>query len=326
MEVKFNMLFTEDLEEIIFNRHEVHEADELVILSGYLGPRPVRRLSELPIRTSVVYGMYGADGISQKLHSSLSETHTENDNVEIFYSKTGIHSKCYAWKNRGSITHALIGSANFSNKGMNTPNREMLAECTRDTFSPLQRYLENVLRNSIECLDDNVSFGPNRTILEAVYEKATNNSLTGRLTLLDRSGEVPPRSGLNWGQGIGNVTPNDAYIAIRMKFLRENPFIIPPKDKLHAFRLPKQPIELIWDDGVIMDGSLEGNNSSLIDGEMYPKQLTTKSKADMGAYLRRRLGLRSGQKVTRKHLDDYGRTDISITLVGEGIYELDFSV
>jgi len=292
MKVEFVVLFTENLEEIIFNRHQVHEADELVILSGYLGPKPVQRLGTLPLRTSVIYGMYGADGISAKLHESLTRTHNQNRNVNVVYSKKGVHSKCYAWKNRGNITHALIGSANFSNKGMNTPRREVLAECTRDTFRPLQAYIDSILNESLGCLDPNVSCGPNRTIIEAIFDQRTNNSASANISLITKKGDVPTGSGLNWGHGKAKNKIDDAYLAIRITFLKQNPFIIPPKDVL-VYRGFKQPIELIWDDGTIMDGSLEGNGS-VINGEMYPKQLTSKIKADMGLYLRRRMDLPSG--------------------------------
>ena len=47
------MLFHQNLEEIIFHRHQMHSTDELIVLSGYLGPAPVRRLEQLPFNTIV---------------------------------------------------------------------------------------------------------------------------------------------------------------------------------------------------------------------------------------------------------------------------------
>lgn len=43
------MLYYTGLEEIVFSKHELlpEEPDELIIISGYLGPGPVKRLSEL---------------------------------------------------------------------------------------------------------------------------------------------------------------------------------------------------------------------------------------------------------------------------------------
>ncbi|MBI5193798.1 MAG: NgoFVII family restriction endonuclease [Nitrospirae bacterium] len=57
------MLFTENLEEIIFQRHELFQTDELIALSGYVGPKPIQRLQTLPFHSKVIYGMYGAEGL-----------------------------------------------------------------------------------------------------------------------------------------------------------------------------------------------------------------------------------------------------------------------
>ena len=147
------MLYTQDLEELIFHRHQLHETDELIVLSGYLGPRPVVRLEELPFNSSVIYGMYGSEGIKPSLHSSLLKIQREVDNLNIFYSNLPVHSKCYVWRRRGDIIHALIGSANFSVNGLTTPFREVLAETTFDTFKPLNDYISHILNNSISCLE-----------------------------------------------------------------------------------------------------------------------------------------------------------------------------
>lgn len=147
------MLYTEDLEELIFHRHQMHETDELIVLSGYLGPRPVARLEELPFNSTVIYGMYGSEGIKPTLHSSLTSIQDNVGNLNIFYSQLPVHSKCYAWRRRGEIIHALVGSANFSVNGLTTPFREVLAETTFDTFRPLNAYIQHVLNNSISCLE-----------------------------------------------------------------------------------------------------------------------------------------------------------------------------
>ena len=62
------MLFTDNLEEIIFNRHQLFQNDELIVLSGYVGPRPIQRLQNLPFPSRVIYGMYGSEGIQRSLH------------------------------------------------------------------------------------------------------------------------------------------------------------------------------------------------------------------------------------------------------------------
>jgi len=89
------MLYTQNLEEIIFQRHEILETDELIVLSGYLGPSPVSRLEELPFNSRVIYGMYGSEGIQNRLHNSLIRIQNRVENLNIFYSLLPVHSKCY---------------------------------------------------------------------------------------------------------------------------------------------------------------------------------------------------------------------------------------
>ena len=54
------MLYYEGLEEFIFSKHEIlsEAPDELIIISGFLGPAPVNRLKELSdMKVTVVGGM-----------------------------------------------------------------------------------------------------------------------------------------------------------------------------------------------------------------------------------------------------------------------------
>jgi len=47
------MLFYQNLDKIIFSRYQLFNCDELVIVSGYVGPHPVRQLGTLPIKSTV---------------------------------------------------------------------------------------------------------------------------------------------------------------------------------------------------------------------------------------------------------------------------------
>ncbi|MHA6728411.1 restriction endonuclease PLD domain-containing protein [Chryseobacterium sp. A301] len=317
------MLYTEDLEELIFHRHQMHETDELIVLSGYLGPRPVARLEELPFNSTVIYGMYGSEGIKPTLHNSLTTIQGSVANLNIFYSQLPVHSKCYAWRRRGEIIHALVGSANFSVNGLTTPFREVLAETTFDTFRPLNAYIQHVLNNSISCLE----IGTER-IIESII-----NAEFCSMSLLGRDGEVQNAAGLNWGQNPNNhTTPNDAYIALRTQHIRDYPHLFQPKqmnpqhlDNRGRMQRHNDSIEIIWDDGVTMEGLLEG--SQPVNGMIYPKQISSfPAKAELGEYIRTRIGVPLGQPVRRHHLESYGRTDIQVSLLGDGVYKFDFSV
>jgi hypothetical protein len=320
------MLFNTNLEEIIFHRHQNILSDELIILSGYVGPKPIERLNELPINTTVIYGMYGDKGIQERLHSSLIYHQNNINNVNIWYSTIPIHSKCYIWKHNNIIQHALIGSANFSTNGLTTPYREILAETTHDTFYSLNEYILRVLNHSILCTD--VILQNNR---QQIQENVNIISNICNMTLLDRYGNVPSASGLNWGHGQGHVTPNDSYIAIRKEHLRNCPTLFPPKQEFPNLRQNgrlqrhNDIIEIIWDDGYVMEGLLEGNQNE--NGLIYPKQISSSPRKNiMGEYIRHRIGIPSGSFVTIDDLINYGRTDITVSLINEGIYSFDFSV
>ena len=322
------MLYKDNLEEIIFQRHNLLLSDELIVLSGYVGPSPVSRLEELPIRSSVIYGMYGSDGIDPILHQSLTDLQGRIAKVNIFYSLLPVHSKAYVWRNRGDVVHALVGSANFSNNGLRTPYREILAETSIDTFRPLNEYVQHVLNNSQSCLE----------IANLVPLRRRPNLVVSAgdvclMTLLDpRTGEVQNVSGLNWGQNLQNPKqkPNDASIPIRSEYIRAYPELFPPKqnyskDPRGKAQRQNDAIEMIWDDEVTMEGLLEGNYP--IGNVMFPKQISSfPHKSQLGEYFRNRLGVPSGQPVRRHHLEAYGRTDVGVSLIAEGVYRFDFSV
>ncbi len=266
--------------------------------------------------------MYGSEGIQRSLHNSLIGLQNDTRNLNIFYSNLPVHSKCYAWRLRGQIVHALIGSANFSVNGLTTPYREILAETTRDTFNPLNDYIIRVLNNSRSCLEV-VNLG----IIDTIVTETTC-----MLSLLGQNGEVQNAAGLNWGQNPSNHTrPNDAYIAIRVQDIRYFPDLFPPK-QMYPTRTDNRgrkrhndAIEIIWDDGLSMEGLLEG--SQRIDELIYPKQISSfPIKSQLGEYIRRRIGVPLGLPVRRFHLERYGRTNIAVSLLGEGVYKFDFSV
>lgn len=318
------MLFVENLEQIIFQRHQLFDVDELIVISGYVGTKPIEKLQNLPFQSKVVYGMYGSEGIKRTLHNSIVSLQNDIENVNVYYSNLPIHAKCYIWRKRREIIHALIGSANFSAYGLNTPFREILAETSFDTFQPLNSYVDRIFNNSISCLE--------LSLINVTDELFIAGS-TCYLSLLGRDGEVQNAAGLNWGQNPSNhTTPNDAYIKVRTQDIREFPELFPPKksyplvqDLRGRTQRHNDSIDIIWDDGYIMEGLLEG--SQPIDGVIFPKQISSfPSKSELGIYLRTRLNVPLGQPVRRFHLDQYGRNDIAIQKLEEGVYKFDFSI
>lgn len=323
------MLYNENIEEIVFNRHEIIESDELIIISGYVGPHPVKRLSTLPIPATVIYGMFGSQSISSRLDTTLKRLNSESENTTILYSEIPVHSKCYIWKKDGKVVHALIGSANFSTSGLQSPLRETLAETTKDTFNQLDKYADLIRGNSITCEDYELTATTEEhsaTSIENPYE----SSNVCVMTLYNpKSGVVPEASGLNWGNSNGHTVENDAYIAVRKDYIRRYPNLFPPKKQkplTPSGKVTRQndTVEIVWDDGTIMQGLLEGTQE--VNGKKYPKQLSSyPRKNTLGKYIRDRMGLESGVLITREMLQAYCRDFISINLIDEDTYYIDFS-
>lgn len=334
------MLFYKNLDNIIFHRNELFRCDELVVLSGYVGPHPVHMLQNLPLRTTVIYGMYGSEGIQRSLHSALLHENEVLDNVDILYSTMPVHAKCYIWKNRGEVVHALVGSANFSTNGLTTPYKEVLAETTADTFDPLDNYLNLVLGEAISCEDAVVKKNRKRSPEAAGGGEYDPDVCRMPLYITERGREVvPTASGINWGMAKltgSHVNINDAYIRIGADLLEHYPQLFPMKQKepsegeevVRRDHRHNDSIEIIWDDGTSMTGLLEGSIPKMENGQrvLYPKQIsTTPRKAILGKYLRERMGIPEGRAITMSDFERYGRKTIDVSLQGEGIYYFDFS-
>lgn len=327
-------MFSTNLESIVFNRHTHCHADELLIITGYIGPAPFSNLKNLPLNCHVIYGMYGSDSIGEKLHNSLNKINSSLPNTELFYSQSAVHSKCYLWKKDGNIVDALIGSANFSRNGLATPDREVLVEADPTVFGQLQNYFDKIFKNSISCSSSLVKFKskPKPSIPTGLITECRLSFLTKKNGVW----EVPARSGLNWGVnstqvgGTSHTCIGDAEIRITKEAIKKFSDLFPPKlgtPSKRSGKLQRQndEIELIWDDGVIMKGLLEQN---LPQGDLiYPKAIcSSDSKAELGLYLRKRIGVLPTDIITKTDLAKYGRTDVTVSLQAEGVYYMDFSV
>lgn len=336
------MLFYQNLDKLIFTRNQLLRCDELVIISGYVGPTPIRDLQNLPIKCSVIYGMYGCDGIRNSLHQALLKENDEIDNVEIFYSTIPVHAKCYLWKYKGDVISALVGSANFSTNGLTTPYKEVLADATADTFDPLEQYRKLIMDSAIVCKDATVKENKKAEHIKADYMVYDPDVCSMPLFIEDCGRPtVPLQSGINWGLAKlsgSHVNINDAYIRIGAELLEKYPELFPKKQecpsddeegKWKKGHRHNDSIEIIWDDGTTMTGLLEGSIPKSFGGkkELYPKQIsTTPKKAELGKYIRERMGISEGKPITYKDLLAYGRTTVDVSLQGEGVYYFDFSV
>lgn len=323
------MFLYKNLYNEIFTNHMKYDTDNMIIISGYVGPTPIKELSAIPITTKIVCGMYMNEKLSRSLFMSLKNF--DNERRSVLYSKIPVHSKCYIWLKKDKIVSALVGSANFTTNGLKTDFRESLVTVNQNAFSELNKYIDFIFANSLKTSEITESMLTEKKSNEIL--RVSGDEKTCILSLLDENGEVPEKSGLNWGLAKlsgSHVSLGDAYIAIPSEAIQKYPFMFFPKQgfsKDDNAKVTRQSdsVDFIWDDGTSMEGLLEGTFS--LGGIDYPKQMASSGRKNiLGKYIRERLGVSLEYKITRKDLENYGRTNIAISLIGDGVFSLDFSV
>lgn len=244
------MIYNTDLEKKVFDKNK--NADELIVLSGYIGIDPIQQTKSLPYDTKVIYGMYEESGISEQLHNSVVTINNTLAKTDVLYAGSAIHSKCYIWRKKNEIVEALTGSANFTVPGLTTPGRELLIDVREDSFKYLNEYVEDIIGNSVDCRDIK-----NDELKIASFFKPQVISKKGIIlssdmkcdaTLIGKGNEVPAMSGINWGLANGHVAEGDAYIGISAKMIADYPFLFPQnkwnlrKIKMKAKKIAKMII------------------------------------------------------------------------------------
>ena len=316
-------LYYRNLHSEIFDKYP-KTATNLYIVSGYVGPHTVKQLKSLELNTTLIYGLQ-KENRKPELDSLLKKEHLENENVSILFSQLPSHSKLYVWYENNNPLRGLIGSANFSSNGLKNDFRETLIEVDKPDIYALVSYFNLIKDNSIECIDD----------IEIKVEPKVRVGDECELELYDlRSGEVPEMSGLNWGFSRGHVYKDDAYIRINKDHVKLYPDLFAQKnykkEEGHRSRKLDETVELIWDDGTIMECLFEGTQEH--EGKQYPKQIASVGrKRILGEYIRSRLGKplvskekRPDERITRDDLERYGSSSIKISLISPGVYSASF--
>lgn len=290
------------------------ETNKFIALSGYLGIEPVFNLKKLPFDSEVIYGMFNEMPRPQ-LHQKMLELN--DSKTKIYYPSFLCHSKCYIWLQDNKPLKALIGSANFSSNGLYNDYRETLFEVEPRELYSIKAYIELILDTSIICTEHGIPIKVTPPINQEVCDMPLYNVQTG---------QTQNAAGINWGMNSGknHTKENDAYIAILKDHIKKYPNLFPPKlPKIQNKKRQNEVIEIIWDDGTDMEGLFEGSQE--YNGITYPKQISSApSKEILGKYLRKRIGVREGEKVLREDLLKYGRDFVSISLLSEGVYFFDF--
>jgi hypothetical protein len=306
--------------------------DELVALSGYASPTlAYRHLDEVlavkpAIRVRLYVGMCSRDGISRNNHSNFKRLSVEDKplNFSCYYTKPIIHAKIFVWLRNGEPIAAFTGSANYTQNGfVNDDQKEVMTPCDPQASLAI---INALVADSVDCRAQNIDTlfnifeleeaveirnrvqppaevpmvaEPAPVVPEGDFEKVT-------VSFLDNSGEMPARSGLNWGQREGRE-PNQAYIRIPASIYTTDFF--PPVGTRFT---------LLTDDDQSFICTRAQANGKAIE--------TPQNNSILGRYFRQRLGLDPGAFVGLDAIQHHGRTSVDFYKIDDETYFMDFSV
>lgn len=321
-----SVLLLENLFSTVLLNPAKNNATDLFIISGYASSAMVfhhaEKLKEqnTDINIHLIIGMTGRDGLSKTNHRGFQSL-VKNDLSKTFHcsyliNRPPVHSKVYTWVNNKKPIQAFSGSANYSQQAfMGKSQREAISECDPSTAYD---YYQTLIDHSIYCDHQDAEevitlYGDNRSvnsIKNSIEEESPEYSTMGGLehrliSLINRSGEISKKSGLNWGQR-DNREPNQAYIPLKSTVYSSNFF---PQIAQH--------FTVHTDDGKILICTRAQENGKAIH--------TPHNNSLIGEYFRFRLGIANGNQVTMNDLASYGRTDIDFYRIDEENYFMDFS-
>lgn len=289
-------------------------ARKISIVTGYSSPAIVHKLfkdtsdQKIDIQVDLTIGMTTNGLVNSINHRDFLKLQKEkNFHCRYVTQFPPVHAKIYLLENETdmSIKNAFGGSANFSINGLINGQIEIM---TAVNAVKAKEFIEAIRLKSSFINQSQITNNIKEQVQGIKNKTIEDNTVT--LTLLNSKNinETPKRSGINWGQrpDVGRE-PNQAYINIPATINQQNffpdigiPFIIQTDDN--------QTLAVV---------RAQDNGKGLH---------TYESNALMGKYLRDRLGLEHGIFVTKKHLEDYGRTDVTIKKLDDETYYMDFSV
>ena len=289
-------------------------ADGFKIVSGFASPKLAsRHIADLrdkvghPAQIELVYGMAQSAGMEESAHLGFVKLVTENNNFQCYYpmNPPQIHAKVYTWCAGDRPLACYVGSANYTEYGFGGKvQREAMVSA--DPQNGLEIF-EQARQQSFLCTDgtlvqDNIKLYDSMPQAQpgVVLQFCTASLLS------TQTKDVHKRGGLNWGQR-GDRERNQAYIPISQKIAKTDFF--PPVGEQFTVKT---------DDGFEFAATRAQDGGKAIH--------SIESNAIIGAYFRHRLGLESGEFVTKEHLERYGRTDVRFTKLSDKVFQMDFSV
>lgn len=332
-------MYCKDLEDLIIKRHHHNNADELLILGGFIGVAPIERISKEKINTIVIYGCMQRATLNENYHKKYIQLSESYNNLEIYYKKNYNHSKIYCWLKNKNVVEILAGSANFSTFGLANDYQETLFDIQKEDHKETLNFIKEALQDSELCTDykfiatEKVKLKVKNLNLDQIISRSPP---AARLSLRSGNGTFHD-SGINIGQKKltgSNVHIDDCYVPLRPSLIDELPELFPNnginimvgsgygRDK----KKPKSNAEFLFDDGEVIAITFEQKGAKRGENHIYKAFRSFRPNSLLGKYLRKRMNIKSGKPFKESDFKKYGRDTIDLSLLGEGQYYADFSV
>jgi len=311
-------MYREDLyNKVLIEPLKNFQVDELYVVSGYASATFVKQhldhtKSLNNPRINLIIGM------PRKIndHIAFVELHKKfADRFKGYYLETHppVHSKIYSWCNKSIGVLGFSGSSNYSQAGFleSTPQINQMKD---DDPTEIKSFFYELLQRSTympEAKDvsvNNITIPSLGLIINAGEAEWVEENKSARISFLNkRTGNLPTRSGLNWGQREVRQNKDEAYLSIKVPITKEG--FLPEKGSRFS---------LITDDNKSFDCVVAQDGRKSIE--------TTDDNSLLGKYIRKRIGVQLGTLVTKQDLENYGRTDFSIMKLDDETFMFDFSV
>jgi len=328
-------MLTKDLFRQVLMQPAQDGANKLYIVSGYATAAMAfhhlqyLRQHDCQVVIELIVGMTASVGLSESNHKGFQEL-VQSDFAGTFSCSyltdlPPVHSKVYSWYKDEQPICGFVGSANYTQTAFG--NNQCEAMTVADAEQVLQ-YFQGLISQSIYCdhidAENFVHIFNERSYARIRLDSLASQqpqpdaenspslpSLLGldsvQVSLLNRNGSLPPRSGLNWGQRPEyNREPNQAYIKLPSSIYNTDFF---PQRCLH--------FTVLTDDGKVLICTRAQDNAKAIE--------TPHNNSLIGEYFRNRLGLPNGAPVTIDDLSRYGRTTVNFFKIDDETYFMDFS-
>ncbi|MBM3455874.1 MAG: NgoFVII family restriction endonuclease [Bacteroidetes bacterium] len=303
------------------------KANKLYIISGYASATFARRhLIELQktkdeFEINLIIGMPSA----KNDHMAFLLLHKEFSGKFNGYYLQGqppVHCKAYSWYDNNTPFMGFTGSANYSQYGFFSD--QQLNQLTADSPIEIKNLYENLLKKCIFIPDHKIELSQYHRIprVDSVSPGEIEWEIPDiRVTIsfLDKKGILPELSGLNWGQRLSKRThPRTGVISWDRREPNQAYFSLKGDSRKEGF-LPElaYTFSLITDDKHSFDCVVAQDGRKAIH--------STNDNSELGRYIRNRIGVPLGTKITVEDLERYGRTDFSIEKIDDETFLFDFS-